>query len=112
MGLNHAGAESLMSRGRFGRSEIIALALAASALAPGTAAWVGADSQQAPLAAAALPTTPPPSSFDARFGQMIPASTNAYATNDAVQALDRFASRSLNRQLLDARAALVQGLQM
>lgn len=101
----------LLSRGRFGRSEMIALALGAVALAAGIAAWVGADADQAPLAAAAIPAVPA-STFEARFGQMMPASAAAYPATDAVQALDRFASRSMNRELLNAWAALVRGMQV
>lgn len=90
---------------------MIALALAGVALAAGAAAWVSTDANQAPLAAAALPAIPN-STFDARFGQTMPSSATAYTDTDAVQALDRFASRSLNRQLLDAHAALARGLQV
>jgi hypothetical protein len=97
-----------LSRGRFGRSEMIALGLAALAIAAGAAAWVGTDADQAPLAAAALPaTTVPTTTFDSRFG---PASASVYPATDAVQALDRFASRALDRQLLEARASLVKGM--
>lgn len=97
----------LLSRGRFGRSEAIALVLAALAVAAGAAAWVGADADRAPLAAAALPPATPTTTFDSRFG---PASASIYPATDAVQALDRFASRAFDRQLLEARASLVRGL--
>jgi len=101
--------EVLLSRGRIGRSEAIALVLAALAVAAGAAAWVGADADRAPLAAAALPAPPPApaTTFESRFGS---APSAAYAASDAVQALDRFATRALDRQLLDARAALVRGM--
>jgi hypothetical protein len=99
----------LLSRGRIGRSEAIALVLAALAVGAGAAAWVGADADQAPLAAAALPTAAvPTTTFDARFGSS--RSATVYPASDAVQALDRFATHALDRQLLDARAALVKGL--
>src|ERR1700760_195805 len=109
MASQDVGVEVLLSRGRFGRSEMIALGLAALAIAAGAAAWVGADADQAPLAAAALPaaTATPTTTFDSRFG---PASASVYPASDAVQALDRFASRALDRQLLDARASLIKGM--
>jgi len=105
---DQASVELLLSHGRFGRSEAIALVLAALALAAGAAAWVGADADRAPLAAAALPATPPSTgTFDSRFA---PTSVSVYPPGDAVQALDRFASRAFDRQLLEARAALVKGM--
>jgi hypothetical protein len=105
--------EALLSRGRLGRSEMISLVLAAVAVAAGAAAWVGADADRASLATAALPPsapTPPAASatFDSRFGSA--SRTGVYPASDAVQALERFASRGLERQLLDARAALVKGM--
>jgi Protein of unknown function (DUF2778) len=112
MGSDEASVTVLLSRGRFGRSEAIALVLAALAVAAGAAAWVGADADRAPLAAAALPAAPPStntnaSTFESRFA---PTSASIYPPGDAVQALNRFASRSLDRQLLEARAALVKGM--
>jgi hypothetical protein len=109
MASSEANFEVLLSRGRFGRSEIIALVLAALAVAAGAAAWVGADADQAPLAAAAMPPKPT-MSFESRFAPAA-ASASAYAESDAVRALDRFASRAFDRQLLDARAALVKGME-
>jgi hypothetical protein len=109
MASDDVSVEVLLSRGRFGRSETIALVLAAVAVAAGAAAWVGADADQAPLAAAALPPPPPTpaTTFDSRFGS---GPTTVYPASEAVQALDRFASRAIDRQLLDARAALVRGM--
>lgn len=108
MGSDQESVEELLSRGRFGRSEAIALVLAALAMAAGAAAWIGADADRAPLAAAALPAKPPSAStFESRFA---PTSASVYPANDAVQALDRFASRAMDRQLLEARAALVKGM--
>jgi hypothetical protein len=99
----------LLLRGRIGRSETIALVFAALAIAAGAAAWVSADADQAPLAAAALPAAPlAATTFDARFGSS--RSAIVYPASDAVQALDRFATHALDRQLLDARAALVKGM--
>jgi hypothetical protein len=112
MGSNEESVEVLLSRSRFGRSEAIALVLAALAVAAGAAAWVGADADQAPLAAAALPVNPP-SSFESRFptsSASLSVTEPVYPISDAVRALDRFASRSIDRQLLDAKAALVKGL--
>ena len=96
----------LLARGRFGRSEAIALVLAALAIAAGAAAWVGADVDRAPLAAAAARAPSPTTTFESRFGS---APASLYSATDAVQALDRFASRALDRQLLEARASLVKG---
>jgi type VI secretion system (T6SS) effector TldE1-like protein len=110
MASDEASIETLLSRGHFGRSEVIALVLAALAVAAGAAAWVGAEGDPAPLVAAAVPTTKPSISFETRFAPAS-ASATAYAERDAVQALDRFASRALNRQFLDARAALVRGME-
>jgi hypothetical protein len=108
MASQEVGVEVLLSRGRFGRSEAIALVLAALAVGAGAAAWVGADADRAPVAAAALPTaTGPTVTFDSRFG---PTSAAIYPAIDAVQALDRFATRALDRQLLEARASLVKGM--
>lgn len=101
--------EMLLSRGRIGRSEAIALVLAVLAIGAGAAAWVSADADRAPLAAAALPAAPvATTTFDARFGSSRAAAV--YPASDAVQALDRFATHSLDRQLLDARAALIKGM--
>lgn len=112
MASDEASVELLLSRARFGRSEAIALVLAALAAGAGAAAWVGADADQAPLAAAALPAPPPtpPMSFESRFAPAS-ASASAYSEKDAIRALDRFASRGLDRQLMDARAALVKGME-
>jgi len=109
MASDDVSVEVLLSRGRIGRSEAIALVLAALAVAAGAAAWVGADADRAPLAAAAIPAPPaaPATTFASRFGS--PPTTD-YPASDAVQALDRFATRALDRQLLDARAALVRGM--
>jgi hypothetical protein len=107
MASQDVGVEVLLARGRFGRSEAIALVLAALAIAAGTAAWVGADADRAPLAAGAARTPIPTTTFDSRFGS---APASLYSATDAVQALDRFASRALDRQLLEARASLVKGM--
>ena len=109
MGSNEASVTVLLSRGRFGRSEAVALVLAALAVGAGAAAWVGADADRAPLAAAALPTTLPSSA--STFEVPLRADLRIdLPSGDAVQALNRFASRSLDRQLLEARAALVKGM--
>jgi Protein of unknown function (DUF2778) len=107
MASQDVGVEVLLARGRFGRSEAIALVLAALAIAAGTAAWVGADADRAPLAAGTARTPIPTTTFDSRFGS---APASLYSATDAVQALDRFASRALDRQLLEARASLVKGM--
>ncbi len=111
MASSEASVEVLLSHGRFGRSEAIAVVLAALAIAAGAAAWIGASGDQAPLATAALPTTDPLSmSFETRFAPAS-ASASAYSEKDAIRALDRFALRGIDRQLLDARAALVKGME-
>ncbi|MGJ4889663.1 DUF2778 domain-containing protein [Bradyrhizobium sp. HKCCYLR20261] len=111
MASSEASVEVLLTRGRFGRSEAIALVLAALAIAAGAAAWVGASSEQASVATATAPAAPPPAiSFETRFAPAS-ASATAYSEKDAVRALDRFALRGTDRQLLDARAALVKGME-
>ncbi|MGJ4947117.1 DUF2778 domain-containing protein [Bradyrhizobium sp. HKCCYLS20291] len=113
MASSEASVEVLLLRGRFGHSEAIAVVLAALAVAAGVAAWVGIDGDPStPLTTAALPAAnPPPSmSFETRFAPAS-ASASAYSEKDAVRALDRFAMRGIDRQLLDARAALVKGME-
>ncbi|MGJ4939677.1 DUF2778 domain-containing protein [Bradyrhizobium sp. HKCCYLS1011] len=108
MASDEAGVDVLLTRDRFGRSEVVALLLAALAISAGAAAWIGADADQAPLAAAAIPAAAP-ISFESRFAPAA-ASATAYSEKDAIRALDRFASRGIDTQLLDARAALVKGM--
>ncbi|WP_315703584.1 MULTISPECIES: DUF2778 domain-containing protein [unclassified Bradyrhizobium] len=108
MASTEASVDMLLTRDRFGRSEVVALLLAGLAISAGAAAWIGADADRAPLAAAAIPTAPQ-ISFETRFAPAA-ASATAYSEKDAIRALDRFASRGFDRQLLDARAALVIGM--
>ncbi|CAL77192.1 conserved hypothetical protein; putative signal peptide [Bradyrhizobium sp. ORS 278] len=111
MASSEASVDVLLSQSRFGRSEAIALVLAALAIAAGAAAWIGVSGEQSPGATAALPEAPPPSmTFENRFAPAS-ASATAYSEKDAVRALDRFALRGIDRQLLDARAALVRGME-
>ncbi len=112
MASSEASVDVLLSQGRFGRSEAIAFVLAALAIAAGAAAWVGANSEETSLATAALPAAGAPSiTFETRFAPAS-ASATAYSEKDAVRALDRFALRgAIDRQLLDARAALVKGME-
>ena len=112
MASSEASVEVLLLRGRFGHSEAIALVLAALAVAGGAAVWVGSDSSDpAPLTTAALSAPEPPSTtFETRFAP-VSASATAYSEKDALRALDRFALRGIDRQLLDARAALVKGME-
>jgi len=112
MASSEASVDVLLSQGRFGRSEAIALVLAALAIAAGVAARVGASGDEAPVLTAALPAaSAPPITFETRFAPAS-ASASAYSEKDAVRALDRFALRGgIDRQLLDARAALVKGME-
>ncbi|NPU14643.1 DUF2778 domain-containing protein [Bradyrhizobium sp. 83012] len=111
MASSEASVDVLLSQGRFGRSEAIALVLAALAVAAGAAAWIDATSEQPPVATAALPATAAPAmTFETRFAPAS-ASATAYSEKDAIRALDRFAMRGIDRQLLDARAALVKGME-
>ncbi|WP_257168315.1 DUF2778 domain-containing protein [Bradyrhizobium sp. SRS-191] len=109
MASSEASVDVLLSQSRFGRSEAIAVVLAALAIAAGAAAWVDASSEPAPVATAALPAAPP-ITFETRFAPAS-ASASAYSEKDAIRALDRFALRGIDRQLLDARAALVKGME-
>jgi hypothetical protein len=112
MASSEASVDVLLSHGRFGRSEAIALVLAALAIAAGVSAWVAASNDEAPVSGAALPAATVPSmTFETRFAPAS-ASATAYTEKDAVRALDRFALRGgIDRQLLDARAALVKGME-
>jgi hypothetical protein len=48
MASSEASVDVLLSHGRFGRSEAIALVLAALAIAAGVSAWVAASNDEAP----------------------------------------------------------------
>ncbi|MGY3452934.1 DUF2778 domain-containing protein [Bradyrhizobium sp. USDA 4353] len=111
MASSEASVDVLLSQSRFGRSEAIAVVLAALAIAAGAAAWVdtNSSSEPAPVATAALPAAQP-ITFETRFAPAS-ASASAYSEKDAIRALDRFALRGIDRQLLDARAALVKGME-
>ncbi|CCD88160.1 conserved protein of unknown function [Bradyrhizobium sp. ORS 285] len=110
MASSEASVDVLLSQSRFGRSEAIAVVLAALAIAAGAAAWIDASSEPAaPVVTAALPAAPP-ITFETRFAPAS-ASASAYSEKDAIRALDRFALRGIDRQLLDARAALVKGME-
>jgi Protein of unknown function (DUF2778) len=63
-------ADGLLSRHRMGRSEMVALVLAALALALGAAAWISDFDQTTALASAALPRGQDPISFDDRFSPL------------------------------------------
>jgi hypothetical protein len=107
MASDAARVDALVVRGRFRRTETIALGFGAVAIALGAAAWI-ADTGQGSFAAAALPGNPQLSSFDDRFS---PVSPPAAARGDIdVPAQDRFASATLELQLLDARSMLGRGL--
>lgn len=104
-----AGFDVLLTRDRFGRSEIVALVLAALAISAGAAAWIGSETDQVAPVAAAATASIPEMSFESRFAPAA-ASASAYSEKDAIHALDRFALRGIDRQLLDAHAALVKGM--
>jgi hypothetical protein len=107
MASDAAKVDVLWARGRFKRPETIALGLGAVAIAFGAAAWI-ADTGPGSFAAAALPGNPQLSSFDDRFS---PLSQPAASRGDVeVRAQDRFASATLELQLLDARSHLGRGL--
>ncbi len=107
MASDAAKVEALLVRGRFKRPETIALGFGAVAIAFGAAAWI-ADTGQGSFAAAALPGNPQLSSFDDRFS---PLSQPAASRGDIeVPAQNRFASATLELQLLDARSMLGRGL--
>jgi hypothetical protein len=108
MASDGASVEALLMRDRFGRSETFVLALAALALAAGAAAYF-ADSDQAPLATAALPSKAAFTSFDDRFG---PASTAVLGASveamSPLEALDRAAFGGLDARIRDAKGMLAQ----
>jgi Tlde1 domain len=109
MASDGASVEALLMRDRFGRSETFVLALVALALAASAAAYL-ADSDQAPLATAALPPKASFSSFDDRFR---PASSAAFraALQAPLQALDRAALLgALDARVRDAKGMLAQPL--
>jgi hypothetical protein len=107
MASDAAKVDALLARGRIKRPETIALGFGAVAIALGAAAWI-ADPGQGSFAAAALPGNPQLSSFDDRFS---PLSQPTASRGDVeVPAQDRFASATLELQLLDARSQLGRGL--
>jgi hypothetical protein len=107
MASDAARLDALVVRGRFKRTETIVLGLGAVAIAMGAAAWI-ADAGQGSFAAAALPGNPQLSSFDDRFSQL--AQPVASRGDVEVPAQERFASATLELQLLDARSQLGRGL--
>ena len=107
MASDAARVDALVVRGRFRRTEAIALGFGAVAIALGAAAWI-ADTGQGSFAAAALPGNPQLSSFDDRFSPL--AQSEASPGDADVPAQDRFASATLELQLLDARSQLGRGL--
>src|SRR5262245_46016169 len=107
MASDAARVDALVVRGRFRRTETIALGLGAVAVALGAAAWI-ADTGQGSFAAAALPGNPQLSSFDDRFSPL--AQPAASRGDMEVPAQDRFASATLELQLLDARSELGRSL--
>jgi hypothetical protein len=107
MASDAARVDALAVRGRSKRTETIVLGLGAVAIALGAAAWI-ADTGQGSFAAAALPGNPQLSSFDDRFS---PLSQPTASRGDVeVPAQERFASATLELQLLDARSLLGRGL--
>ena len=70
MAFDAAIADQLLSRRRVGRSETVALVLAAIALALGAAAWISDPDQTTALASAALPRGPDRGFFDDRFAPL------------------------------------------
>jgi hypothetical protein len=105
MASDAARVEALLDRGRFRRPEALVLGLGAAAIALGAAAWV-ADTGSGSFAAAALPGNPQLSSFDDRFSPLAASVTSESEGDVAVAAQDRFASATMELQLLDARSQL------
>jgi hypothetical protein len=108
MASDAARVDALVVRGRFRRTEAIALGFGAVAIALGAAAWIADTTGQGSFAAAALPGNPQLSSFDDRFSPL--AQAEASSGDADVPAQDRFASATLELQLLDARSQLGRGL--
>jgi Protein of unknown function (DUF2778) len=111
MASDAARVEALLARGRFKRSEAIALGLASVAIALGAAAWIS-DTDQASYAAAALPANSSLTSFDDRFSSLSsqPVSQAAPRADATVPVIDRFASATLELRLQDARSQLSRQL--
>ncbi len=97
-----ATVDRLLSRRRIGRSEAIALVLAALALATGAAAWI-ADVDQA-TALAALPSPSDRISFEDRFRPMSTPKSDAIWS--VLQPLDRSALAVRETKLRDAKDQL------
>ena len=101
-------ARRLLWRRRVGRSEAIALVIAAFALALGAAAWIAYPDQTAPLAMAALPENSDLAKFDDRF---LPTSTGqSLIGSTAWRALDRSAFSAVQTKLREAKGLLAQQL--
>jgi Protein of unknown function (DUF2778) len=110
MASDAARVDAVLARGRFKRPEALVLGLGAVAVALGAAAWI-ADAGQGSFAAAALPANPQLSSFNDRFAPLSASATPEESDGDvAVAAQDRFASATLELQLLDARGQLSRQL--
>jgi type VI secretion system (T6SS) effector TldE1-like protein len=107
MASDAAKVDALLARGRFKRPETVVLGFGAVAIALGAAAWI-ADPGQGSFAAAALPGNPQLSSFDDRFSPL--SQPEASRGDVEVPAQDRFASATMELQLLDARGQLGRGL--
>jgi type VI secretion system (T6SS) effector TldE1-like protein len=101
-------ADGSFARRRIGRSDRVALVLAALALASGAAAWIADSESTTALATAALPRDSERLSFDDRF---VPISTpESSVDNPALQPLDRSALTALEMKLRDAKGLLAQQL--
>ena len=107
MASDAARVDALVVRGRSKRTETIVLGLGAVAIALGAAAWI-ADTGRGLSQPQPCPGNPQLSSFDDRFS---PLSQPTASRGDVeVPAQDRFASATLELQLLDARSLLGRGL--
>jgi hypothetical protein len=101
-------ADGLPSRRRMGRSETVALVLAALALSVGAAAWIADSNDTGAFASAALPAASDHLSFQDRFGAI--SRRERAADKPLLQSLDQRALTSIETKLWDAKALLAQEL--
>lgn len=101
--------DRLLSRRRvMGRSETVALALAALALSVGAVAWLADSTQTGAFASAALPAPSDHSSFEDRFGAIT--ARERAVDKPLLQSLDRRALTAIETKLWDAKALLAEQL--
>jgi hypothetical protein len=101
-------ADGLLSRRRMGRSETVALVLAALALALGAAAWISDSDQTTALASAALPRGQDPISFEDRFSPL--SMSGSPAADLGLRLLNRSDRAAVESKVRLARGTLAQQL--